>query len=47
MGVDRDERSEGEFTGLIEPDGVDRSELHGFEMDMSGRVVVPEFQLLG
>jgi hypothetical protein len=28
--------------GLIEL-GINRSELHGFEVDMSGRVIVPEF----
>ena len=29
--------------GLIEEQNYGRSELHGFEIDMSGRVVVPEF----
>lgn len=29
--------------GLIGPGDGDRNELHGFEIDMSGQVVVPEF----
>lgn len=29
--------------GLIEQRHYSRSELHGFEVDMSGRVIVPEF----
>jgi len=29
--------------GLIELGSIDRSELHGFEVDMLGRVIVPEF----
>jgi hypothetical protein len=29
--------------GLIEQRHYNRSELHGFEVDMSGRVIVPEF----
>jgi hypothetical protein len=29
--------------GLIEPRHYNRSELHGFEVDMYGRVIVPEF----
>lgn len=29
--------------GLIEQRHYIRSELHGFEVDMSGRVIVPEF----
>ena len=31
------------FPGLIEQSHYDRSALHGFEVDMSGRVIVPEF----
>ena len=29
--------------GLIDQRLYTRSELHGFEVDMSGRVIVPEF----
>lgn len=29
--------------GLIEQSRYSRSELHGFEVDMYGRVIVPEF----
>jgi hypothetical protein len=29
--------------GLIESGRFDRIELHGFEVDMSGRVIAPEF----
>jgi len=29
--------------GLIEQTRYSRSELHGFEVDMYGRVIVPEF----
>ena len=29
--------------GLIEQTHYSRSELHGFEVDMYGRVIVPEF----
>ncbi len=29
--------------GLIEQSHYSRSELHGFEVDMYGRVIVPEF----
>ena len=29
--------------GLIEQRHYSRCELHGFEVDMSGRVIVPEF----
>ena len=32
--------------GLIEQRHYSRSELHGFEVDMSGRVIVPEFHPL-
>jgi len=29
--------------GLIELRNYSRTELHGFEVDMSGRVILPEF----
>lgn len=29
--------------GLITESLVDRTELHGFEVDMNGKVIVPEF----
>jgi hypothetical protein len=32
-----------QLPGLIELERIDRIELHGFEIDMSGRVIVPEF----
>jgi hypothetical protein len=34
---------EATFPGLIDCAEGDRSELHGFEVDLAGRVVLPEF----